>query len=113
MRLQSSSPQGGGRRPAFGKTNVPLALGDFQSYNDIYGSDQLPGDVARTPGGSPCGGAAASALAAGFVPLELGSDIGGSLGNPAHRSSVCGDIVERQRFPACLFSHSAMGRSRQ
>ena len=48
-----------------GKTNVPLVLGDFQSYNDIYGTTNNPWDVGRTPGGSS-GGAAAS-LAAGFV----------------------------------------------
>ena len=63
-----------------GKTNVPFVLGDFQSYNDIYGQTNNPWDVSRTPGGSS-GGAAVS-LAAGFVPLELGSDIGGSLRNP-------------------------------
>jgi amidase len=69
-----------------GKTNVPLVLGDFQSYNDIYGTTNNPWDVGRTPGGSS-GGAAAS-LAAGFVSLELGSDIGGSLRNPAHYCGV-------------------------
>ena len=69
-----------------GKTNVPLVLGDFQSYNDIYGQTNNPWDVGRTPGGSS-GGAAVS-LAAGFVPLELGSDIGGSLRNPAHYCGV-------------------------
>ena len=69
-----------------GKTNVPLALGDFQSYNEIYGQTNNPWDVGRTPGGSS-GGAAVS-LAAGFVPLELGSDIGGSLRNPAHFCGV-------------------------
>src|SRR5262249_22107954 len=64
-----------------GKTNVPLVLGDFQSYNEIYGTTNNPWDVARTPGGSS-GGAAVS-LAAGFVLLELGSDIAGSLRTPA------------------------------
>ena len=69
-----------------GKTNVPFVLGDFQSYNDIYGQTNNPWDVSRTPGGSS-GGAAVS-LAAGFVPLELGSDIGGSLRNPPHYCGV-------------------------
>jgi amidase len=73
-----------------GKTNVPLVLGDFQSYNDIYGQTNNPWDVGRTPGGSS-GGAAVS-LAAGFVPLELGSDIGGSLRNPAH---FCGIFAHK------------------
>jgi len=45
-----------------GKTNVPLNLGDFQSYNEIYGTTNNPWDVTRTPGGSS-GGAAASRAA--------------------------------------------------
>lgn len=65
----------------FGKTNVPLFLGDFQSYNEIYGTTGNPWDPARTPGGSS--GGAAAALAAGLTPLEFGSDIGGSIRNPA------------------------------
>lgn len=65
----------------WGKTNVPLMLGDFQSYNDVYGTTNNPYDVARTPGGSS--GGAAAALAAGITPLEIGSDIGGSLRHPA------------------------------
>jgi amidase len=69
-----------------GKTNVPLALADWQSYNDVYGVTNNPWDLARTPGGSS--GGAAAALAAGFVPLELGSDIGGSLRCPAHFCGV-------------------------
>jgi amidase len=69
-----------------GKTNVPLMLADWQSYNDIYGTTNNPWNVARTPGGSS--GGAATALAAGFVPLELGSDIGGSLRVPANFCGV-------------------------
>jgi len=69
-----------------GKTNVPLNLGDWQSYNEIYGTTNNPWDAGRSPGGSSGGGAAA--LAAGLVPLELGSDIGGSLRAPAHFCGV-------------------------
>src|SRR5205807_757772 len=69
-----------------GKTNVPVALADWQSYNDVYGTTNNPWDLGRTPGGSS-GGSAAS-LAAGYVPLELGSDIGGSLRVPAHYCGV-------------------------
>src|SRR5216683_1156067 len=69
-----------------GKTNVPLRLIDWQSYNEVYGTTNNPWDVGRTPGGSS--GGAAAALAAGFVPLELGSDIGGSLRAPAHFCGV-------------------------
>ena len=69
-----------------GKTNVPLNLSDWQSYNEIYGTTNNPWDLARTPGGSS--GGAAAALAAGYVSLELGSDIGGSLRAPAHYCGV-------------------------
>ena len=69
-----------------GKTNVPLFLRDWQSYNEVYGTTNNPWDVSRSPGGSSGGGAAA--LAAGFVPLEFGSDIGGSLRAPAHFCGV-------------------------
>src|SRR3984885_12568553 len=69
-----------------GKTNVPEGLSDWQSYNDIYGTTENPWNFGRTPGGSS--GGAAAALAAGFVPLELGSDIGGSLRCPAHFCGV-------------------------
>jgi amidase len=69
-----------------GKTNVPAGLSDWQSYNDVYGTTNNPWDLSRTPGGSS--GGAAAALAAGFVPLELGSDIGGLLRAPAHFCGV-------------------------
>src|SRR5215831_6024888 len=69
-----------------GKTNVPVNLADWQSYNDVYGTTNNPYNHGRTPGGSS--GGSASALAAGFVPLELGSDIGGSLRAPAHFCGV-------------------------
>jgi amidase len=71
-----------------GKTNVPLGLGDFQSYNDIYGTTNNPWDPRRSPGGSS-GGSAAS-LAAGFEALSIGSDIGGSVRVPAHFCGVYG-----------------------
>ncbi|MBV9811338.1 MAG: amidase [Acetobacteraceae bacterium] len=69
-----------------GKTNVPVGLGDWQSYNPVYGQTNNPWDVSRSPGGSS--GGAAAALAAGFVPLEMGSDLGGSLRAPAHFCGV-------------------------
>jgi amidase len=69
-----------------GKTNVPFGLGDWQSYNDVYGTTNNPWDVGRSPGGSS-GGSAAS-LANRYVSLEIGSDIGGSLRAPAHFCGV-------------------------
>ena len=71
-----------------GKTNVPPMLADYQSTNEIYGQTNNPWDLERTPGGSSGGGAAA--LAAGLTGLEAGSDIGGSLRNPAHYCGVYG-----------------------
>ena len=72
----------------FGKTNVPIRLADFQSYNSIYGTTNNPWHHGRTPGGSS--GGSAAALAAGLTGLEIGSDIGGSIRNPAHFSGVFG-----------------------
>ena len=71
-----------------GKTNVPVRLSDWQSFNPIYGTTNNPYDLTRVPGGSSGGGAAA--LAAGFSFLELGSDIGGSIRGPAHFCGVFG-----------------------
>jgi amidase len=72
----------------FGKTNTPLYAGEVQTYNDVYGRTNNPWDPSRTAGGSS--GGAAAALAAGLTPLELGSDIGGSIRNPSHYNGVYG-----------------------
>ena len=71
-----------------GKTNVPVQLSDFQSYNEIYGTTNNPWNLERIPGGSS--GGSSAALAAGFCALEAGSDIGGSIRNPAHFCGVYG-----------------------
>jgi amidase len=76
-----------------GKTNVPVGLGDWQSYNDIYGTTNNPYDLGRTPGGSS--GGSSAALAAGYGPLSLGSDIGGSLRVPAFH---CGVYAHKPTF---------------
>ena len=76
-----------------GKTNVPLALGDWQSYNEIYGTTNNPFDLGRTPGGSS--GGSSAALAAGYGALSLGSDIGGSLRVPAFH---CGVYAHKPTF---------------
>jgi amidase len=76
-----------------GKTNVPIALGDWQSYNEIYGTTNNPFDLGRTPGGSS--GGSSAALAAGYGPLSLGSDIGGSLRVPAFH---CGVYAHKPTF---------------
>ena len=76
-----------------GKTNVPVGLGDWQSYNDIYGTTNNPFDLGRTPGGSS--GGSSAALAAGYGPLSMGSDIGGSLRVPAFH---CGVYAHKPTF---------------
>lgn len=72
----------------FGKTNVPIYLADWQSFNAVYGTTNNPWDVSLSPGGSS--GGSAAALAAGLTGLEAGSDIGASIRNPAHYCGVFG-----------------------
>jgi amidase len=72
----------------FGKTNLPYFAGDCQTYNDVFGTTNNPFDPERTCSGSS--GGAGAALACGFTPLELGSDIGGSIRSPAHVNGVVG-----------------------
>ncbi|CAG2155177.1 Acylamidase [Cupriavidus yeoncheonensis] len=72
----------------FGKTNVPVSLADWQTFNPVYGTTSNPWDASRVPGGSS--GGSAAALAAGYTSLELGSDIGASIRNPAHYCGVYG-----------------------
>ncbi len=72
----------------FAKSNVPLNLADFQSYNVVYGTTNNPWDTARGAGGSS--GGSAAAVAAGLSALEFGSDIGGSIRNPAAYNGVYG-----------------------
>ncbi len=71
----------------WGKTNTPFLAGDWQSDNPVFGATSNPHDLTRTCGGSS--GGAAAALAAGITPLEIGSDIGGSLRIPA---AYCGVV---------------------
>jgi amidase len=87
----------------WGQTNVPAGSADHQTYNALYGVTRNPWDLARTPGGSS--GGSAAAVAAGFTALEIGADIGGSLRIPA---SFCGvachrpswDLVSQRGIPA-------------
>lgn len=76
-----------------GKTNVPVYATDLQSYNKLFGVTNNPYNLAHTPGGSS--GGAAAALAAGMTPLEVGSDLAGSIRIPAHFCGVFGHKPSR------------------
>ncbi|MGB8858813.1 MAG: amidase family protein [Ilumatobacteraceae bacterium] len=69
----------------FGKTNLPEWSGDWQSFNEMFGTTNNPWALTHTPGGSS--GGAAAAVACGMTSFELGTDIGGSVRVP---SAFCG-----------------------
>jgi len=71
-----------------GQTNVPKNLLDYQVWGDIYPEGKNPYNTECSPGGSTGGGAAA--LAAGFTPIELGGDFGGSIRVPANFCGLYG-----------------------
>src|SRR3954452_21806112 len=70
----------------FGKSNVPVMLADWQSYNSVYGTTNNPWDVSRTPGGSS--GGSSAALAARLTGIEAVTYIGSSIRNLAHYCAV-------------------------
>jgi amidase len=80
-----------------GHTNVPPWLADYRCENPIFGRTSNPWNLARTPGGSS--GGAAAALAAGLTPLEIGSDLAGSIRLPAHFCGVYGLKTTEHRVP--------------
>ncbi len=77
----------------YGKTNLPVQASDIQSFNAAFGTTNNPHDLTRTPGGSS--GGSAAAVAAGLSPVELGTDIGGSLRFPSH---CCGIYAHKPTF---------------
>ncbi len=72
----------------FGKTNLPAYAADCQTFNPIFGTTRNPWNLERAVGGSS--GGAAAAVAAGLTGLDLGSDLGGSIRNPAGYCGVFG-----------------------
>lgn len=82
---------------ALGKTNTPEFGAGSQTFNPVFGATRNPYDLSRTPGGSS--GGAAAALAAGEVALTDGSDMGGSLRNPASFCNVVGLRPSPGRVP--------------
>jgi amidase len=71
-----------------GKTNLPTLANGIQANNPVFGRSNNPWDLARTPGGSS--GGAAAAISAGLSYLELGSDISGSIRIPSHFCGIYG-----------------------
>ncbi|MFG2141235.1 amidase [Streptomyces sp. NPDC048650] len=81
-----------------GKTNVPEFAAGSHTFNTVFGTTRNPYDTTRSAGGSS--GGAAAALAAGLQPLADGSDMGGSLRNPASFCNVVGLRPTPGRVPA-------------
>jgi amidase len=81
-----------------GKTNVPEWAAGSHTFNPVFGTTLNPYDINRSAGGSS--GGAAAALASGMVPLADGSDMGGSLRNPASFCNVVGLRPSVGRVPA-------------
>ena len=69
-----------------GKTNISEFGMGSHSYNEVYGTTRNPYDLTKSAGGSS--GGAGAALAAGMLPLASGSDLGGSLRNPANFNNI-------------------------
>ena len=80
-----------------GKTNVPEFAAGSHTFNPVFGATHNPYRYGLSAGGSS--GGAAAALAAGFVPLADGSDMGGSLRNPAGFCNVVGLRATPGRVP--------------
>ena len=80
-----------------GKTNTPEFGAGSQTYNEVFGETLNPYDTTKTCGGSS--GGAAVALACGMLPIADGSDMGGSLRNPANFCNVVGFRTSPGRVP--------------
>ena len=80
-----------------GKTNTPDLTLAFETTNLIYGRTNNPFDTGRTSGGSS--GGAASIIAAGGSPLDIGSDTGGSIRVPSHFCGITGHKPTAGRVP--------------
>ena len=81
-----------------GKTNTPEFGAGSQTFNPVFGATRNPHDLGRTCGGSS--GGAAAALASGMLPIADGTDLGGSLRNPASFCNVSGLRPSSGRVPS-------------
>ena len=94
-----------------GKTNTPEFGAGSQTFNNVFGATYNPYDLTKTCGGSS--GGAAVALACGLVPVATGSDMGGSLRNPAAFCNVVGfrPSIGRVPNPKAAFGWSTLSTS--
>ena len=85
-----------------GKTNTPEFGAGSQTFNTVFGYTRNPYDLTKTAGGSS--GGAGAALACGMIPIADGSDLGGSIRNPASFNNVVG----LRPSPGCIprYPHS-------
>jgi Asp-tRNA(Asn)/Glu-tRNA(Gln) amidotransferase A subunit family amidase len=90
-----------------GNTNVPELLMAYETDNLLYGRTNNPWDLARTPGGSS--GGEAAAIAAGLSAGGVGSDGGGSIRVPAHYTGICGLKPTPGRIPATGHTPASSG----
>ncbi len=91
-----------------GKSNIPPYLSDWETDNPLFGATRNPYDPSRSAGGSS--GGSATAVAAGFSYLDIGSDQGGSIRLPAHYCGVHGLKPSWGKIP--LLGHSPLGERR-
>lgn len=89
-----------------GKSNVSEGLDGWNAVNPVYGRTDNPLAPGHSPGGSSSG--AAAAIAAGFVPFDIGSDLGGSIRVPAHFCGIFGHNSTAGILP--LRGHVLAGR---
>jgi aspartyl-tRNA(Asn)/glutamyl-tRNA(Gln) amidotransferase subunit A len=96
-----------------GKTNVPEFTLEGHTHNPLFGSTRNPFDPALTPGGSS--GGSVAAVAAGIVPLALGTDGGGSTRRPASHTGLVGfkpsigAIAREHNLPPLLLDFEVVG----
>jgi len=90
-----------------GMTNLPELSFAFESDNLVHGQSKNPYNLARTPGGS--GGGGAAAIAVGMSPIEIGADLGGSIRLPCHFSGIAGIRCTTGRAPMTGYFPPALG----